>query len=171
MNGLIAYLLHNFTLTFLVLGLFAAWIWIFRTPYAINRHLVIEALIRWFIFFSIGVSYLYNGIAHTLFAEYSAKFIGWPNSPFQLEVGFASFGFAAIGFIAFRGSWQTRLCAILGPSFFLWGAAGGHIFQMLAANDFAPGNAGVVFYTDIFLPIIGGVLLYMSRPSATRINE
>jgi hypothetical protein len=171
MNGLLAYLLHNFTLSFLILGLLVSCVRIFRTPGTINRPLVIEALIRWFIFFSIGVSYLYNGIAHTVFAEYSAKFIGWANSPFQLEVGFASFGFAVIGFIAFRGSWQTRLCAILGPSFFLWGAAGGHINQMLTANDFAPGNAGVVFYTDIFVPIIGWILLYMSRPSVSQANQ
>lgn len=171
MHGLLAYLLHNFTLTFLVLGLLVSCFWIFSASGTINRQGVVEALIRWFIFFSIGVSYLYNGIVHTVFAEYAAKFIGWANSPFQLEVGFASFGFAAIGFIAFRGSWQTRLCAILGPAFFLWGAAGGHIYQMLTANNFAPGNAGMVFYTDLFVPIIGLTLLYMSRPLVSRIHE
>ncbi len=34
-----------------------------------------------------------------------------------------------------------------------------HIYQMISAHNFAPGNAGVIFYTDIFLPIIGFALL------------
>ncbi len=125
----------------------------------------IEYFFSWFIFFSIGVSYFYNGIMHTVFAEVSAQFIGWPNSPFQQEVGFASFGFALIGFIAFKGSWQTRLCAVAGPACFLLGAAGGHVYQMITAGNFAPGNAGVVFYMDILLPIIGFVLLFLSKQS------
>ncbi len=51
---------------------------------------------------------------------------------------------------------------ILGPSMFLWGAAAGHIYQMLTADNFAPGNAGSVLYTDIFLPVIGFALLWLS---------
>ena len=165
MDTFISYLLYNFTLTLLVMGLLASVVSMVSSPHHIDRNAVTEALIRWFIFFSIGMSYLYNGVVHTVFAEETANFIGWANSPFQLELGFASFGFAVIGFVAFRGSWQTRLCAILGPSCFLWGAAGGHIYQMVTANNFAPGNAGVVFYTDLFLPVLGLMLLYLSRPS------
>ena len=30
---------------------------------------------------------------------------------------------------------------------------------MVAANNFAPGNAGIIFYTDIAIPLIGFVLL------------
>jgi hypothetical protein len=86
---------------------------------------VIEALLFYFLFFSIGVSYLYNAIMHTVFSEMSARFIGWSESPFQLEVGFASLGFAIVGFLACWRSFDMRLAAILGPAFFLWGAAGG----------------------------------------------
>lgn len=170
MENVISYLLHNFTLTLLVVGLLGSFASLATHFGGITRQVISEALMTWFVFFSIGVSYLYNGIVHTVFAEQTAKFIGWVNSPFQLEVGFASLGFAAIGFIAFRGSWQTRLCAIIGPSCFLLGAAGGHVYQIMTANDFAPGNAGVILYTDISLPIIGWVLLYLSRPSATNDN-
>lgn len=171
MDTFVSYLLHNFTLTLLIMGLLASVVSTVSRPSHIDRCVVVDALISWFIFFSIGVSYLYNGIVHTFFAEETARFIGWANSPFQLEVGFASFGFAVIGFIAFRGSWQTRLCAIIGPACFLWGAAGGHVYQMVTANNFAPGNAGVVFYTDLFLPVLGLMLLYMSRPSITRVQS
>lgn len=109
---------------------------------------------------NIGLGYIYNFVCHVFFAESSAAFIGWANSPFQLEVGFASLGFGIIGLIAFRSGIQFRAASIIGPAFFLWGAAGGHLYQMISTHNFAPGNAGVVFWTDIFLPIIGFYLLY-----------
>ena len=59
-------------------------------------------------------------------------------------------------------SWK-RLAAIVGPACFLWGAAGGHIYEMVAAGNYAPGNAGIIFFTDIFIPIIGFILLWMQR--------
>jgi hypothetical protein len=168
MAHFISYLMYNFTLTFFLVGLLVSAISIFTHRQGISRQLVVESLISWFVFFTIGVSDLYNGIAHTVFAEVSAQFIGWANSPFQLEVGFASFGFALVGFIAFKGSWQVRACAILGSSCFLVGAAGGHIYQMITAGDYAPGNAGVMFYSDILLPLFGWILLYLNRPSANK---
>jgi hypothetical protein len=168
MASIISYLGYNFTLTFLVMGLLASIIAIGTHRQIVTRPVIVEALISWFVFFSIGVSDFYNGIAHTVFAEESARFIGWANSPFQQEVGFASFGFALIGFVAFKGSWQTRACAILGSSCFLVGAAGGHVYQMIAAGNYAPGNAGIMFYSDVFLPVFGWVLLYLNRPSANK---
>ena len=95
----------------------------------------------------------------------TASFIGWADSPFQLEVGFASLGFAVVGFLAFRGSLGMRAAAVIGPAFFLLGAAGGHIYQMVKAGNFAPGNAGTVFWMDIILPVVGFVLLYLSHKS------
>jgi hypothetical protein len=98
-----------------------------------------------------------------LFGVFTARFIGWEDSPFQAEVGFASLGFAAIGFLAFRGSRDMRLAAVLGPALFLWGAAAGHVYQMITAHNFEPGNAGTIFFTDILLPIIGFALLWLER--------
>jgi len=165
MKTVILFFVFNFSLTFWLLGLFAASLHLLRLGRPWTHAVVVDVLLRWFLFFAIGMLYLYNAVVHTVFAEQTAKFIGWANSPFQYEVGFASLGFAAIGFIAAKGVWQTRLCAVVGPACFSFGAASGHIYQMLAQGDFAPGNAGVVFYTDILLPIFGGMLLYLSRPS------
>jgi hypothetical protein len=44
--------------------------------------------------------------------------------------------------------------AVIGPALFLLGAAAGHIYNMITAGNFAPGNAGVIFNTDIVIPII-----------------
>jgi hypothetical protein len=43
------------------------------------------------------------------------------NSPFQAEVGFASLGFAIVAFLAFKGSFNMRLAALIAPACFLWG--------------------------------------------------
>jgi hypothetical protein len=124
---------------------------------------VIEALLFYFLMFSVGFSYLYNFVLHTFFGAMTARFIGWEDSPFQAEVGFASLGFAVVGFLACWRSFDLRLAAIVGPALFLWGAAGGHIYQIMHARNFAPGNAGVILYTDILIPILGFVLLWLQH--------
>ena len=163
MNSLIGFVLGNFTLTFFVIGLVFSAVSLARTPAPRTAPVVVEALFKWFLFFSIGASYLYNAVMHTVFAEMSAGFIGWANSPFQYEVGFASLGFAAVGFLATWRSFDMRLAAILGVALFLWGAAGGHIYQMITADNFAPGNAGIIFWTDILVPVVGLVFLWLQR--------
>jgi hypothetical protein len=163
MRDLIEFALRNFTLTALLLGLIAAAVALWLTPPRRTAPVVVEALFAYFLLFSVGVSFLYNFVMHVFFGELVARFVGWANSPFQLEVGFASLGFALVGFLAFKGSFGLRLAAIVGPACFLWGAAGGHLYQMITAHNFAPGNAGVVFDTDILLPIVGFVFLWLHR--------
>lgn len=167
MAALIKFLIFNFTLTFFVLGMLIAVIQIARAPVVQRTNdLVVETIFKWFLVFSVGVSYFYNFVVHTFFGEISAQFIGWANSPFQLEVGFASLGYAAVGFISFKKNWWLRLAAVVGPGLFMFGAAGGHIYQMIVANNFAPGNAGIMFYSDIFLPLFGVMMLWLSRRNA-----
>lgn len=163
MRDVIAFAMGNFTLTFFVLGLIAAAIAIARMQGAMTRERIVEALFSWFLFFSVGVSYLYNFVFHVFFGEMAARFIGWADSPFQLEVGFASLGFALIGFLAFRGGRDMRIAAIVGPACFLWGAAAGHIYQMITAHNFAPGNAGIMLWSDILLPVVGLAFLWLQR--------
>jgi hypothetical protein len=52
---------------------------------------------------------------------------------------------------------------VAGVSCFMLGAAGGHVYQMIVAKNFAPGNAGVTFWTDIGIPIIGFALLWLEH--------
>jgi hypothetical protein len=163
MEGVIRFLLQNFTLTLLVLGLVASAASLLRMPRRLTSRVLVEALFSYFILFSIALSYLYNFVVHVFFGEMAARFIGWADSPFQTEVGFASLGFAAIGFLAFRGSFDMRTAAVVGPACFLLGAAGNHVVEMFRAHNFAPGNAGVILYTDILLPLIGFMLLWLEH--------
>jgi len=130
------------------------------------REVILETLLGWHVFWSIGVSYLVNFAFHAFFGGLAARFIGWADSPFQFEVATASLGFAAVGFVAAWRSFDLRLAAVVGPALFTLGAAAGHVYQMVTANNFAPGNAGLIFYADIFVPLFGFTLLWLARPSA-----
>jgi Family of unknown function (DUF6790) len=83
-------------------------------------------------------------------------------------VGMASLGFAVVGVLAAWRGFEMRLAAVVGPAIFLLGAAAGHVHQMIAAHNFAPGNAGIVFYMDIVVPLVGFVLLWLDRRPAAR---
>ncbi len=158
---LIRFVLSNFTLTFLIMGLIASAIAYLAKPAPRSRGQLVEALLSYFVLFAIGITYFYNFVMHVFFGETAARFIGWADSPFQTELGFASLGFAAVGFLAFRGDRGMRIAAVVGVSFFLLGAAGVHIYEMITARNFAPGNAGIIFWTDILVPATGFGLLYL----------
>jgi hypothetical protein len=130
-------------------------------PKPIKGAVAAEAFLKWFVFFSIGISYVYNAIFHIVFHDMAARFIGWADSPFQIEVGFASLGMGLVGLIAPWRSFDMRFAAILAPTCFLWGAAGAHIVSMISEGNFAPGNAGVIFWSDILVPVIGFALLWL----------
>lgn len=160
-ESLIRFVLSNFTLTFLLMGLIASAVAYFAKPAPRTRAQLVEAVVSYFMLFAIGITYFYNFVMHVFFGEMAARFIGWADSPFQTELGFASLGFAAVGFLAFRGDRGTRMAAVVGVSFFLLGAAGVHVYEMVNAGNFAPGNAGIIFWTDILVPVIGFGLLYL----------
>ena len=159
----IVFALSNFPLTFLIIGLIAAALSLLFHRAQRSRARIREEVFAYFLFFPLGISFLYNFVMHVFFGDMAAGFIGWQNSPFQAEVGFASLGFAVVAFLAFRGSHGLRTGAVVGPSIFLLGAAAGHVRQMIVARNFAPGNAGVIFYMDIVIPLAGLILLGLER--------
>jgi hypothetical protein len=75
---------------------------------------------------------------------------------FQFEVATAGLGFAVVGFLAAFRSFE-RLAAIVGAGLFTLGAAVGPVYQMAAEQNFAPGNAGVIFYMAVLIPAFGGI--------------
>jgi hypothetical protein len=100
MKDAIAFVLGNFTLTFFVMGLLASAIALWRGRTKQGRAAIVEALFSYFLLFSIGFANFYNFVLHVFFGEMAARFIGWEDSPFQLEVGFA--GLRRLGF------WRSR---------------------------------------------------------------
>lgn len=161
METFIVFILSNFTLTLFILSAIFAGISISLQKNPMSKAKYIDILFAYFLLFNIGISFIYDFIVHVFFGDMAAAFIGWSQSPFQLEVGFASLGFGVVGIFSFWAGLGFRAATMIAPSMFLWGAAGGHMYQMIVANNFAPGNAGFIFWSDIFLPLIGLILLYL----------
>jgi hypothetical protein len=163
-RALIAFVVSNYFLTFLAIELLFSATALARLRGPLATDIVVEKLLTWHVFWSIGVAYLANFVMHGIFGSMAASFIGWADSPFQFEVATASLGFSAVGFLAAFRSFDLRLAAIVGPALFTLGAAVVHVREMIGQQNFAPGNAGVVFYLDIAIPLFGLALLYAARP-------
>ena len=161
-SAVLIFFLINYFLTFLIIGLLAGVISLIDKPKPLGISVVVEALFSYYLLFTIGISGLVNFVAHVVFGDFSAEFIGWPQSPFQAEVGFASLGIGIAGVIAFRASQPFRFATLIPPAVFSLGAAVGHIYQMIVAKNFSPGNVGVVLPSGIVTPVVGFVLLWLS---------
>lgn len=165
--AVITFVLTNFTATFAVAGFVIAGVIV--AVRGRRGHEAWQTLLSWFLLIGIGVTYIFNGIMHTLFGDLSASLIGWENNGFQAEVGFASIGMGIVGVMAFprRAPLSLKLAAIVGPACFLWGAAGTHIADIIATGNMHSHNAGVVLYTDLLIPALGFALwavVWRTRP-------
>jgi hypothetical protein len=121
-RSVISFAVSNYVLDFLVLSLIVAVVAIARAPRPVSGALVVEKLLAWYVFCNIGLMFFVNFIFHVFFGQLAAAFIGWGDSPFQVEVGTASLGFSIAGFIAAFASFDRRLVAVVGPSIFSLGA-------------------------------------------------
>lgn len=142
MQNLAYLLLSNFPLTFTLTGLLVAGAIILRMPAPRPKGVAAETVLRWFMLFGIGATYFYNFVCHVFFGDAIATFIGWSQSPFQAEVGWASLGYAVLGFMSFRRNRALRIGTVAAVACFMWGAAIGHVYQIVTAGNLAPGNAG-----------------------------
>ena len=126
-----------------------------------------ERFLSWMLLLPIGLTGIWAGTFHVFFPAIAAKLIGWDVSPFQFEVGMADL---AIGITACVAFWQNlgfKAAAVCAASIFLLGDAAGHVHQMVAAGNFAPGNAGVPFYMDVIGPVlsIGFLTMALRKPA------
>jgi len=76
------------------------------------------------------------------------------------EVVVANLSFGILGIMCSCVTRDFCTATVVGFSVFLWGAAIGHIREMVTAKNFNPGNAGVVFYMDLLIPAFLYVLLF-----------
>jgi hypothetical protein len=122
-----------------------------------------ERLLGWILLLPIGVAGLWAGFFHIFFGQTAASFIGWKTSPFQYEVGVADVAIGATACLSFWRSLAFKAAAVMVASIALFGDAIGHVRQMISAHNFAPGNAGLVFYMDIGCPLLAFLLLWAAQ--------
>ena len=160
--SLLFLLIANYFFTFLIIGFIAAGISLLNTPKPLRIDTIAEAFFSYYLLFAIGISNVVNFIFHVFFGWTAPIFIGWEDSPFQAEVGFASLGIGIAGIIAFRASLPFRVATLIPPWTFSLGAGVGHIYQMIAAHNFSPGNVGLVLPSNFLIPVSGFVFLWLS---------
>jgi hypothetical protein len=126
-----------------------------------------ETLLKWMLLLAVGVTGLYTFVMHVFFPATSAANIGWAVSPFQYEVGIADLTVGMLGVLAFWGDFGFRLAAVIAATVWLWGDAIGHVREMVLTDNFASGNAGSWFWTDVLVPIVLiGVVVSIRRYNA-----
>lgn len=121
-----------------------------------------ERFLSWMLLLPIGLTGIWAGVFHVFFPTLAAKLIGWEVSPFQFEVGMADLAIGVTACLAFWRSIGFKAAAVCATSIFLLGDAVGHVHQMMAAGNFAPGNAGVPFFMDVIGPVLSIALLIMA---------
>lgn len=106
------------------------------------------------VFFVIGINSLLAFYAHFFWGPDTARYIGWlPHNPFQQEVAFANLAIAILGLLAPFMGFQFWLATLLALTVWYWGDAYVHYIDYQQNGNVAPGNAGLPYYIDIFLPI------------------
>ena len=112
--------------------------------------------------FTLGFTGIGSFIGHVFYPDRIASIIGWQvGSPFQFEVGIANLSFGILAILSFwlRGSFL--FAALLGNAILLWGDAIGHIRNIIETGNLASGNAGVYLWSDIFIPILIGIVYWL----------
>lgn len=117
-----------------------------------TRTNVVRVLLVYAFVFDVGaVGFVFGFIPHIFFPDEAAKLIGWPpGSPFQFEVGLHDGAWGILGFLCVFIGGGFWLATGIGWSFFMLGAAYGHLHQMIVAGNYAPYN---------FLPIFTDALI------------
>jgi hypothetical protein len=122
-----------------------------------------EIGVRWW-FLAGGLWLLFSASGHLFVPDQVAESIGWPaGSPFQREVGFSDLAWGVLGVACVRVRGTFREAFAVGILIFLWGAAGGHIYELVTEDNHARNNAGILLYVDILAPAINVLLLWRLR--------
>lgn len=163
----ISYTLANFGLVMFVLALIIALIdWPIER--LLKRATGAEVFFRWVILLALGITSIYACIMHSVFPKIAAESIGWEPSPFQFEVAMANFAIGVIAIAAFRAGYGFRLATVFAALILWWGAAVGHIYQMIVHHNFSVGNAGSWLWMDILVPVV--LLIFLKKLASNNQN-
>jgi hypothetical protein len=148
-----------FVLSFVVAG-----VHIYRDKQPRTGTRIAEIILLWLLVINTGLGGIYAFMGHTFAADEVARSIGWPEgNPFQTEVAVANLAIGTLGILCYwiRDNFWTA--SVIATSVWLLGAATIHVVEMVNANNYNPGNAGLIFYMDIIGPLLLIALLLYSR--------
>src|ERR1044072_967622 len=94
-----------------------------------------------------------RNVPRVFLADQAAALIGWPKgSMFQFEVGLHDGAWGILGFLCVFIGGGFWLATALGWSFFMLGAAWGHVHEIIEHGNYAPYNFFPAI-TDTLIPL------------------
>eukprot|EP01083_Nonionella_stella_P304806 1060874_1 len=114
---------------------------------------------------SVGISgfgSMSSGVVHLAYSKQIAESIGWPESPFHMEVAFANLAFGSIGYAVYW-FYEWIPPAIVTRTIFLWGAGITHIIEYSKNDNTSGNNVGPVLFWDFLNPSICIILFILHK--------
>lgn len=153
--------------TALVVG-FAAHVLLDRSPMRRTAGRVFELAALWMLV-GMGVFNLWGGFGHVgPTSDEVAASIGYTQSMFQWEIGWADIALGVLGVLcarhAHRGQWTNATLVALTVSFY--GDGIGHIMQWLGHANLAPNNVWAI-PTCFLVPALSALFVVLARRRGT----
>jgi hypothetical protein len=122
----------------------------------------INITLVYYLFITVGIQGLNYSLGQIFYPTMVSKFLGWPQSPFLLEVGMANLSFAILGLLSpwMERGWQ--MATGVGYSLFLLFTGIVHIFR-ISQYGISYGDIGGFFAIDLLLPFIIFTLIFKAR--------
>lgn len=129
----------------------------------IGKERVIELMLLYQLVFNIGLLGILSFFGLTFMPDVAADYVGWSPCRFQQELANVNLGYGVLGILSIwlRGHFWTAI--VIGASIWLFGDGVHHFFDAILNHNLAPGNLGILFYTDLLIPITLVVLLLLYR--------
>ncbi len=130
-----------------------------------GRAAMVDVFLLYSLVINVGfVGFFYGFIPHVFFPDMAAELIGWETgSHFQFEVGFHDGAWGILGFLCIRYRDRFWLATGLGWSFFMLGAAWGHLLDTIQNANYAPNNFFMIFVDALIAAILLGLLALRYR--------
>jgi hypothetical protein len=127
----------------------------FSSPAAARtRARAIELFLAYQLFFSVGMTCLMAFAALTLMPGYIAEYTGWPECPFEQELGNVNLAFGVLGVLCIWWRGHFWRATIIGFSIWIFADGLHHIVEIVRSHNYTPGNTGVNLVTDLAVPLV-----------------
>lgn len=151
----------------LVIG-FAAHVLLDRSPLRRTAGRTFELAALWLLV-GMGAFNLWGGFGHIgPTSDQVAASIGYTQSMFQWEIGWADIALGVLGVLcarkAHRGQWTNATLTALTVSFF--GDGVGHVIEWLGHGNLAPDNVWAI-PTCFLVPTLSALFVYLARRDGT----
>lgn len=127
---------------------------------------IIELALLYQLVFNIGLLGFFSFLGLTFLPEVSADYLNWSTCHFQQELANVNLGYGVLGILSIwlRGNFWTAI--VIGSSIWLFGDGVHHLLDAILHHNLSEGNLGILFYTDLLIPItmVFLLVLYLTYP-------